>query len=449
MKPEEALADAGSIKLDLSKNKTQRDFFMDTRPYLCYSGGFGSGKTTICCAKGMLLSAMIPNNMGVVVRQTYPDLRDTTRKVFIELVPPDWIKYWREAENALTLKNGSLVLFRHFENDRIKVGANLGWFFIDQAEEANKEIFLGLQGRLRRYVPRRYGMLAMNPNGKDWQYKMFCEDAKPDYGFYCSTTYDNQANLPDGYIQTMLENYPQDWIDRFVYGKWSSMSGLIFHEFDRRRHVIKPFQIPRDWPKGRGMDWGVDSLTTCTHVAVGPDGRRYVYATYGNKEMTPEEHAKLIISQSRPFGAYRATVLDSSAFHREKDLKSVADQFVQAGLKPIMPATRDLLARIWYVKNMLKNDQLFFFDGVCNPLLDELEAWKWGAPRAGREVPARGNDHYLDGLGYILYWLYRKMLYSPREEAARAGGRRYAENARLMVPSNTSSQADAVTGLPN
>lgn len=444
MKPEEALADAGSVKLDLSKNPTQKQFFLDTVKFQCYSGGFGSGKTTIACAKGMVLSGSIPQNLGMVCRRTYPDLRDTTRKVFIELIPPDWIRYWREAENALTLKNGSLVLFRHFDNGKIRVGANLGWFIIDQAEEAEKDVFLALQGRLRRPVPRLYGMITMNPNGKDWQHKMFLEKAHPDYRMYLSSSYDNKANLPDGYIETMLDTYPQDWVDRFVLGKWTSMAGLIFHEFDRKKHVIRPFPVPKEWPKVRGMDWGVDALTTCVHIAVAPDGKRYVYRTYGDNEKIPQEHAKAILDQSQPYSPYRATVIDSSAFHRDKDLKSVADQLSANGLRPLYPATRDLLARIWYVKNLLKNDQLFFFEGQTNPLLDEIEAWKWGAPRSGREVPARGNDHYLDGMGYGLYWLYRKMLYSSgkMDEPGRE-----RDDGRLSIASKADA-CDAVTGLP-
>ena len=444
MKPEEALANAGTKTLDLSTNATQKEFFLDTQKFQCYSGGFGSGKTSVACQKGVVLSGTIPNNLGMVCRRTYPDLRDTTREVFISLVPPDWIKYWREAENALTLKNNSLVLFRHFENGKIRVGANLGWFLIDQSEESEKEVFLALQGRLRRAVPRLYGMMTMNPNGKDWQHKMFVEKGHPDYKMYQSSSYDNKANLPDGYIETMLDTYPQDWIDRFVLGKWTSMSGLIFHEFDRKKHMVRPFPIPKEWPKVRGMDWGVDALTTCAHIAVSPEGKRYVYLTYGEREKIPAEHAKAIIEQSKPHLPYRATVLDSSAFHRESDLKSVADQLSQAGLRPLFPATRDLLARIWYMKNLLKTDQIFFFDGATEPLIEEIEAWKWGAPRAGKEVPARGNDHYLDSLGYGLYWLYRKMLYSAKENEQPG---RERQDGKLSVTAKYET-ADAVSGLP-
>lgn len=450
MRPEEVIEAAGHVQVDLSnpKSKNQKDFLLDIRKYSCYSGGFGSGKTTICCLKGLIISSLMPKNLGAVFRQTYPDLRESTREVFLSITPGDWIKYWREAENALTLKNGSVILFRHFENNKVKVGANLGWFFLDQAEEADKSIFLALQGRLRRQVPRQYGMMAMNPNGKDWQYKMFFDNPKPSYSGYQSSAYDNEHNLPPDYISDLEANYPDDWIDRFVKGSWTTMSGLIFHEFDQVRHMVDPFRIPPHWIKARGMDWGVDAPATAIHVTLEPPphSRRFVFMEYGEREQTPDQHARTILRESRPFNPYKATILDSSAFNREGDLKSVADKFKQAGLM-VWPGTRDIHARILHQKWLLKTNRLFFFKGKTRMTIEEMESWKWGARRSGKEIPARGNDHYLDGLGYILYWLDRKFFYRDGTSLQTDPGRRDSE-AKLTVPQNTIDQADPVTGMP-
>lgn len=419
-----------------------------------FSGGFGSGKTTACNLKGQTLSAIFPNNMGVVIRQTYPDLRDTTRKSFFEILNPDWIRYWKEAENALTLKNNSVILFRHFENGKIKVGSSLGWFFIDQAEEADEEIFRGLVGRLRRPVPARYGMLAMNPNGQDWQFKLFDKARKennPDYSVFDSTTYDNELNLPPGYIQDMVRNFPPEWIERFVMGKWNKMSGLIFHEFDEDAHMVDPFDIPHDWIKCRGMDWGVDAPATCLFVAQNPNGDYYVFDEYGDREKTAEEHSHAILKQSRTYGAFRGSIIDSFAFHREQDLKSVADKYRVCGLHTL-PATKDLMARILLAKQLLKTNRLFFFRGKTEKTIQEIKAWKWGAKQNGKEIPAKGNDHYLDGLGYVLYWMDRKKFYGHSIEPGdlEIGQQRIQIEGFLTkaVAGTKSGDADSVTGLP-
>jgi hypothetical protein len=42
----------------------------------------------------------------------------------------------------------------------------------------------------------------------------------------------------------------------WLYGDWSIVIGAFFGEFDIRKHVIRPFEIPRHWPRFRAGDWG-------------------------------------------------------------------------------------------------------------------------------------------------------------------------------------------------
>lgn len=440
------LADIGTRQYDDSKNKIQQMFMACDSRYQNYSGGFGSGKTTACCKKVQVLSYAMPNNLFVVCRKTYPDLRDTTRKAFFEILPKSWYKGWKESENALTIKtlntkHNSVILFRHFENGKIKVGSSLGGFFIDQAEEADEEIFKGLLGRLRRPVPRRYGILAMNPNGYDWQHRLFVKAKNPDFAHFDSTTFDNEANLPENYINDMLATFPAEWIERYVYGKWSKMSGLIYHEFDEDRHLCEPFEIPKDWVRGRGLDWGVDAPATAVFVAQSPDGHFYVFDEYGERERTPEEHADSILGQSREYGSFRGNVLDASAFRRDQDLKSVADRYRSKGLM-CWPATKDQLASILWVKHLLKTNMIHFFRGRTENTIEEMKCWKWGSKQSGKEVPARGNDHYLDAKRYVLDWMYKKKFYSAGTPATV----KEKPTAKLSFVRQVSG--DPITGMP-
>ena len=362
-------------ELDVSRNPTQKAFLECESRYQLFNGGFGSGKTTACCAKAMLCSLQMPGNVWVICRHTYPDLRDTTRKAFFELLPsydeavgPESspvVKQWHVAENRLTLRNGSEVIFRHFENGVIKVGANIGGFFIDQAEEANEDIFKALAGRLRRNVPKRYGLMAMNPNGEDWQHRLFLK-GKPDpeaFAYFESSTYENKANLPENYIADMERLYSPEWIERFVHGKWTKMSGLIYHEFDENVHLVDPFAIPAQWVKFRGNDWGVDAPATAAFWAMSPEGVFYKFDEYEDREKTAEEHADAIQLQSRGYlGGFRASLLDQSAFNKGSDLKSVADKYRAKGYH-CLPATRDVMASILTVKHLLKTRRMLFLRG--------------------------------------------------------------------------------------
>mgnify|MGYP002653721203 CR=1 FL=1 len=42
------------------------------------------------------------------------------------------------------------------------------------------------------------------------------------------------------------------WLD----GDWNAIEGAFFDDWDERKHVVEPFEVPRDWTRFRSMDWG-------------------------------------------------------------------------------------------------------------------------------------------------------------------------------------------------
>jgi len=128
----------------------------------------------------MIYSEMIPNNLGVIFRKEFVDLRDST------LI--DFEKYTNKKVNSqrnVDLKNGSRIMFRHLEEMNNLQNLNLGWFFIEQAEElkSNSE-FITLWGRLRRQVnpsqefldlglPLHSGLITANVKGHNWIYSFW------------------------------------------------------------------------------------------------------------------------------------------------------------------------------------------------------------------------------------------------------------------------------------
>jgi hypothetical protein len=53
------------------------------------------------------------------------------------------------------------------------------------------------------------------------------------------STYENEENVGSDYIRGMLSTYTGSMRDRFVYGKWGALSGLIYPQFDETVHVLK------------------------------------------------------------------------------------------------------------------------------------------------------------------------------------------------------------------
>lgn len=151
--------------------------------------------------------------------------------------PPEAYKF-KSQENSVTLWNGSIVIFRHLDSPKTILSMNLGGFYIDQAEEVDEEIFLTLQGRLRRQgVKRLQGYITGNPQGHNWVYYKFGMDEalgsvnhvhNQDYRMITAPTFANIDNLPADYVDTLKRSYSQEWYERYVNGSWDVFEGQIF-----------------------------------------------------------------------------------------------------------------------------------------------------------------------------------------------------------------------------
>lgn len=252
-------------------------------------GGYGNGKTAAACIKALKLCKDYPGCNGLIARSTYPKLNDTIRREFLLWTPSHWIRRMPSRdENTLILKNGSAVNFRYVsqkgkETEESKsnlLSATYDWIIVDQMEdpEFSHKDFMDLMGRLRgnaEYVgddplmPRtgpKWFVATLNPT-RNWCYreivkplhdyqrgiitdKLLCEvdnegrailvDGKPKplIELYEGSTFENVDNVGEDYIRGMLSTYTGSMRDRYIFGKWGALSGLIYPQFDEGIHVI-------------------------------------------------------------------------------------------------------------------------------------------------------------------------------------------------------------------
>ena len=66
----------------------------------------------------------------------------------------------------------------------------------------------------------------------------------------------------------MLASLPEVQRKQFLDGNWEAFEDSSFPEFNKDVHVIKPFDIPRNWMKFRAADWGYSSPACCLWIAV-------------------------------------------------------------------------------------------------------------------------------------------------------------------------------------
>lgn len=393
--------------------------------FRCYAGGFGSGKTKCGAAEVIKLALKYPNNLGLVGRMTYPELRDTTRKELLEfpvgvdgvettLVNSPLVSNWNKSENCLTFSNGTQVLFRALEDAFHKIKSlNLGFYWIDEATEANDEIWLGLSGRLRRPKVRRCGFATTNPEGHDWLWKTFVMNPDKDHFLVTAPSTENSF-LPEGYIEDLVKRYPQEWVKRYVYGSFDTFEGLIYKEFeDKSPWVLEKLEIPDEWYRFIGIDHGYRNPTAVLWGAVSPKGNVFIYDELYVAGKLVSEIAEIIKTKngSQKIQLY---LIDPSCANRDgKTGRSVIDEFADYGIY-CQPANNDVRAGLNRVQEYIKLQNSLPKLQIlrrCSDLRTELQTYRWkdikpGAKQDAPERPLKKGDHAVDALRYMVNYLY-------------------------------------------
>jgi len=277
------------IDIDYNPQPKQEAFHQSESKYRLYIGAWRGGKTFAGCQEAYKHSWLYPNNCGIIFRKDFTDLRDTTMKTFFEIVPQDFIKSYNKSEHHVVFKNGSEVYFKYLKDGASLGSLNLGWWFIDEAEEVTEEIFIYLQGRLSLVNTACKGWLVSNPPNTDhWIYKRFEAEKTDDYSSFHASTYENAEYLPDGYIKS-LEKLPDSWRKKYLEGQYGfTPDGTPFYSgFRESLHKKKLNYIPSR-PLTRVWDYGFHH-PACSFHQIDAKGRWLILREVMGTDITIQE----------------------------------------------------------------------------------------------------------------------------------------------------------------
>jgi hypothetical protein len=228
--------------------------FLDSSAFVrVVEGPVGSGKSSACVLEILRRAReQQPGPDGIrhtrfaVVRNTYRELNDTTRKTFEQWVP-DVLGKWNEQDFTFHMRFADVdceVLFRALDKPadvKKLLSLELTGVYFNEVREIAKPIFDGAQGRVGRYPSKKdggatwFGVWAdTNPwHTGHWLHKL--RKACPEgFAFFqqpggLSPDAENRENLPPGYYDRLCAGKDQAWIDVYVKGlEASSDVGSIF-----------------------------------------------------------------------------------------------------------------------------------------------------------------------------------------------------------------------------
>lgn len=379
----------------------QEEFIFAPEQNVVYVAGIGTLKTSSMIKRGMILSQESPDNLGVIVRKNFTDLRDSTIRDF-EL--ETGLHVTKDSKEAV-LNNGSVVMFRHGDELPALKNLNLGWFGIEQAEEfPDSTPWDMLQMRLRRKVRNRSGFLIANANGRNWIHKRFLDGAPKNTRVIQANTYEFKHLHPPDYFDR-LETLPKKLFRRYVLNSHEEAEGLVYDEFTQARNVEEPFAPPNTWTKGIVIDHGFRNPTAVLWWAIDWDGVIHIYNEHYEREKPLSYHAQKIKEYENIGG-----ICDPSMFARTQQksdsVVSIADEYRDLGII-LSPAIREEeKASVARVNEFLKDGRLKI-SKVCIETIREIENWKWKAPRPGsadnlKEVPEDKDNHACDAIKYLV-----------------------------------------------
>ena len=354
-----------------SPNEKQKLFLQDKHKYIAFGGARGGGKSWAVRIKAILLCYKFPGIKCMIVRRSYPELRENHILPLCTLLhvydsdPKKRLAKYNKSDKCITFPNGSRILFQYCENDtdaeRFQ-GTETDVLFVDEAthqtEERIRKINACVRG-INGFPKRTYYTCNPGGVGHAWVKRLFVDrnfkdrETPEDYMFIQSLVKDNKILMetdPD-YIK-QLEALPPKLREAWLNGKWDIFEGQVFEEwrddpahYDDRlwTHVVNPFQIPDSWPIYRAMDWGYARPFSIGWYAIAPGEVIYrireLYGCTGEPNVgvkwTADKVASMVyeIEHDDPNlqGKYIYGVADSAIFASDNGVP-VAEDFEKWGI---------------------------------------------------------------------------------------------------------------------
>ena len=254
--------------------KAQREFLEIPHNYsldvAVYQGGYGSGKTFSGSLLGILLALKYPGIRGLVGAQTYTLVRDTTLQTYFEHLENfgfiEGVDYeWSASLQKLTFKNGSEILFRHFDEPNKLKSLNLGFVEIEEMSDIPYDTFKMLLSRMRQKVKKSWKNFRhrifghTNPEmQRGWVYKTFVENPALNYRLISAPTTQN-IYLPDGFCDELKKIYDEKYYNIFVLAQNGEYNnGLVVKDFTDAN--IKNITYQPDMDLHISCDFNVDPM---------------------------------------------------------------------------------------------------------------------------------------------------------------------------------------------
>lgn len=211
---------------------------------------------------------------------------------------------------------------------------------------------------------------------------------------------DDNKNLSAEYIAGRKAAYSGLFYERMIRGRWALADGVIYSDFDEKKHVIPHDQLPQmERVLSAGVDHGMTNATSGIMVGLAQvDGvyRLYLIDEWAPPKATPAEHSEMFKAWLKPHSMQPEWIfIDPAAevlqfqFYQDKVGRTANASNSHAGLQTIA--------------SLFKRDRIRVSDRCVN-FLRELPEYVWDAKASakGEDKVVKLDDHFMDAGRYAV-----------------------------------------------
>lgn len=252
---------------------------LDTK-YRAFVGGFGSAKTFSGCLDLLLFAGRYPRTVQGYFAPTYPDIRDIFYKTLAEAGEMLGFRIEINSGNKeISLYRGRVfygtIICRSMSDPNSIVGFKVARALVDEIDilptDKAQKAWNKIIARLRLKIDGVVNGIGVTttPEGFKFVYSCFADEPTESYSMVQASTYENAAYLPEDYISSLRETYPEELIDAYIHGKFVNLtSGTVYYAFKRHDNCTDVFEREGE-PLRIGMDFNINKMCAAVYVVRG------------------------------------------------------------------------------------------------------------------------------------------------------------------------------------
>ena len=245
--------------------------------FRAFVGGFGSGKTFVGCLDLLLFAGKHPGYAQAYYGPTYAAIRDIFYPTFEEAAELLGFTVEIHVSNKEVdiYRNGfwyGKIICRSMDKPNGIIGYKVARSLVDEidtlepdkAQNAWNKIIARLRVKINGVI-NGVGVTT-TPEGYRFVYERFADHPTVRYSMVQASTHENAKNLPDDYIDSLLESYSAELVKAYISGAFVNLtSGTVYNQFCRTKNRTNETVEQHD-ELHIGMDFNVQHMAAVVHV---------------------------------------------------------------------------------------------------------------------------------------------------------------------------------------